>query len=64
MPNPLGDIVTPLARLERQIEALGEELAPVAALDQVAAAVEAQVTLTAELLEEIRGLRADLAKKR
>ena len=60
VPNPLGDIVGPIGRLEERIEALSDDLA---ALDDIRESVRGHSALTAELLEEVRGLRADLASR-
>lgn len=76
IPNPIGDLVEPIERLEKAIHALQDQLAPVSVLpearDHQAAARVALETLVEGAAEqrasvvavavELRGLREDVAR--
>lgn len=57
LPNPLADVTGPLQRVEDGLTAVNKSVAPLADVSNDMTAVRA--TLEA-LLEEVRGLRADL----
>ncbi len=61
VPNPIGDLMTPLHRIERAIHSLAEKLRPVDSLPDVHEELLAVNRSLAAMHETLKGLRADLA---
>ena len=57
LPNPLADVAAPLQRVEDGLTAVNKSVLPLADVSEEMVAVRAALEA---LLEEVRGLRADL----
>lgn len=57
LPNPLADVTAPLQRVEDGLTAVNKSVAPLSDVADDMVAVRAALEA---LLEEVRGLRADL----
>ena len=62
MPNPLGELVAPVHRLEREVTGLKDALGAVDTLPEIHREVCALHEAVLSLLDELRGLRADLGR--
>ena len=61
VPNPIGDLMHPLARIESAIVSLADKLRPVDALPDVHEELLAVNRTLLLVLESIEGMREDLA---
>jgi hypothetical protein len=61
VPNPIGDLMHPLSRIESAIVSLADKLRPVDALPDVHEELVAVNRTLLQVLESIDGMRDDLA---